>query len=284
MVKSEGDGLSVDQAGAPPSWVLCKFGTGERVTFDQADRLGQWVLDRWRAAQVPTETECELWGIMGALAWIATRQINLARRAAYFDGHAFKPKAQPRPVQRSVVRLGRPTAPRGDLKRRHEWAALAHEALAHCTCQPRATEWSDCRCLDRAFDQLQASIKAGELLGYAWTDGVSRRALTGADLIGLHRPANGLPSLALANGVVRIEFVPMGVRSLFSARGLRGRPAGNGIDDSAELVEMIRLLEAGEASTPTEAARLASGAAAGSTHGTSTIDRLRTKYRQSLEK
>lgn len=231
-VKSEGEGLPADQAGAPPSWVFTKIATGAPITFGESDRLGQWVLGRWRAALVPAETGRERWGIMGALAWIATREIDLARRAAYFDGHAFKPKAQPSPVRPGVVRLGRPAAPRGDPKRRHEWAALTHEVFAHCSCQPRPTEWSDCRCLDRALDQVRATIEAGELRGYAWTGDSSRRVLMGADLIGLHRPASGLPWLALANGASRVEFVPLAVQGAF--------PRELGSASAAEIEDWIR--------------------------------------------
>ncbi len=272
---------------ALPDWVLAKIGTGAPVTFSDDDQLGRELLRRWRAALVPAASGQEYWGIMGALAWIATRDMELARRAAIFDCACIgRPKVQPVLSRSGVLRLGRQARTRGDGQRRHELACLAHELFAngHCDCAPRPAEWSDCRCLDRALDQLRSEIERHALRGYASDGEATRRELTGADLIGLQRTASGLPWLAVANGIRRAEFDVQAVQQLFSARKQRGRPAGNGIDDSAALAEMVRLLKSGEASTPTRAARLASGLAAGSTYGTSTVDRLRTKYRKGVEK
>lgn len=209
---------SVAPLDALPDWVLAKIGTGAPVTFSDDDQLGRELLRRWRAALDPAASGQDYWGIMGALAWIATRDMELARRAAIFDCACIgRPKVQPMPSRPGVMRLGRQAQPRDDGKRRHELACLAHELFAngHCDCAPRPAEWSDCRCLDRAFDKLLSAIEGGELPGYAWDGEVKRRGLTGADLIRVHRRLGELPWLVVANGIRRVEIDAAAVQITF---------------------------------------------------------------------
>lgn len=240
-----------DSVKPAPDWVLAKIGTGAPVTFRDDDQLGRELLRRWRAALEPAASVQEYWGIMGALAWIATRDMELARRAAIFDCACIgRPKVQPKPSRPGVMRLGRQTQPRGDGRRRHEWAVLAHEVFAHCTVQRRGGDWRDCRCLDRAVDQLRSAIDAIEvdrLRGYAWIGEATRRELAGADFIGLHREVSGLPWLAVANGIRRIEFDAKKAQGFKFPKlpAKRGRRKGSGKDDLAALDKMVELITNG---------------------------------------